>query len=94
MTYVFLLVCFGKMDYLEQYRIGCETCDGRCAEKSVSRIVCFSCAGILGLGLWCVTPFSTICQLYCGGVFYWWRKPEYPEKNSTMAQVTDTLLSC
>jgi hypothetical protein len=25
--------------------------------------------------------------------FYWWLKPEYPEKTTDMAQVTDTLLS-
>jgi hypothetical protein len=30
-------------------------------------------------------PLSTIFQLYRGGQFYWWKKPEDPEKIINMS---------
>ena len=39
-------------------------------------------------GYWCLTPLSTTFQLYRGGQFYWWRKPECLEKTIDISQFT------
>jgi hypothetical protein len=39
------------------------------------------------MGLWCLTPISTIFQLHRGGQCYSWRKPEYPEKTTDLIEI-------
>jgi hypothetical protein len=53
----------------------------------------YNCFGF-GFGLWCWTPHTTIFQLYRGGRFYWWRKPEYLKRTTNLSQVTKSINAC
>jgi hypothetical protein len=60
------------------------------AKKEVFLISNFSLM-MAWFGLWCLTPLSTIFQLYHDVQFYWCRKPGCKEKTIDLPQVTDKL---
>jgi hypothetical protein len=40
---------------------------------------------------WCLMPLSTILQVYRGVQYYWWRKPEDPEKTTDYIRIWSSL---
>ena len=46
---------------------------------------------IMGYWLECLTALSTIPELYHGGQFYWWRKPQDPLKTTNCKSLTNFI---
>jgi hypothetical protein len=66
-------------------------CSTNGTHRVILNIMSSKMISFIGGVLWCLTPLSTIIQLYRGGQFYCWRKPNYPKKTTDLPIVTDKL---
>ena len=42
--------------------------------------------------LWCLTPLSTLFQLYCGGQFHWWLRRKTQTYRKSLTNLNHILL--